>query len=321
MSELGNRLLYCVSANKETSYFRFSQMFDSLYSQLRGRRDESVPLTVIRRRTLAVLDQLGHVEVRIEGGRVDSVYAAEAVLNRLPVTGTLRFVLGGRRSPDTLDKLRDAVRSYRNSTYLVVKPADLPIAYSPDVIELDCESIDIARAISDRTALQLVVRPAAWDVLDLAPSLKEYCENLSWAVEDELAWERWDFSRMTFRYGPPMETDELRLIRYSDGSGYRFRHYLRSGPRRTEVAAEWGKYILLQHYDVCPIKYNPESGALAVRTNVGLPRYLARAVCLCRGMPAGPGAWHSEQLSEYSMFENVPDDIFKEVKRKLGYKD
>ena len=134
MSELGNRLLYSISAQRETTYARFSQIFDALYSQLRVRRAEAIPAAVIRRRTLAVLEQLGHAELETDGDRVIGVFAAEGVLNRLPVTGNFRFVLAGRRSPDTVERVKESVHEFRGSCRLTVGVAELPVAYCPDVI-------------------------------------------------------------------------------------------------------------------------------------------------------------------------------------------
>lgn len=320
MSELGNRLLYSVSAQRETTYARFSQIFDALYGQLRARRAEAIPVAVIRRRTLAVLEQLGHAELEIDGNRVIGVFAAEAVLNRLPVTGNFRFVLAGRRSPDTIERVKQSVREFRGACRLTVGVAELPVAYSPDVIEIECEGIEIARAISERSELHLATRPAAWDILDLSPSIAQYRERLSWIVEDELNWERRDFSIDTYKYGPPIDTTDLRLSRYSDGSGFRFRNYLRKGTERADVDPEWGKHILLLYYGVCPLAYDSGRGVLSVPVTVGLPRYLARAASFCSGTPAVPQDSKAlEGGPDFLSYRDVPNDVFQKLSMTLGY--
>ena len=185
--------------------------------------------------------------------------------------------------------------------------------------EIECEGIETARAISERSDLSLATRPAAWDTLDLSPSIEQYRGRLSWVVEDELNWERRDFSIDTYKYGPPIDTTDLRLSRYSDGSGFRFRNYLRKGAERAEVDPEWGKYILLRYYGVCPLRYDSASGVLAVPVTVSFPRYLARAASFCSGTPAAPNSEAPEGGPEFLLYRHVPSDVFQKLSMKLGY--
>src|SRR5260370_41837148 len=100
--EIGDSVLFALSAWGQCSWQKFRRTFDDLHLQsLSVSGQVAVPPGAnVRLNAARTLDSLGHCEVVF--GADGDVLVAPSVLAAEPVAGLPRAVLGGSRSPDTL---------------------------------------------------------------------------------------------------------------------------------------------------------------------------------------------------------------------------
>lgn len=325
MYDSGDILLYSLSAWGHATWSAFKRCFDEVQRKhvVASYRLEKTPGPYHRWRALRLMSSLGHVDVSFgAGGRRIAVVAAPPALAVLPSFGVRRAVLCGARSPNTTRDLRSAA-SLEGAAISVRSQVALS-PYAPARVELGADGDERLHAIADRLGIPYLDQPPAWNLVQAAISLDEYCQGLSWFAEEDLNWYREDFNVCSLRFELPEEpSGRARLSRYRDPITTAWRYRLWNEGHFAEVEPDWGRYAVLSAHSKQVLRYDSAKRNVLVPSAAPLPTLLARALGLCSGYASRPkqrGARRStELLTRYEAFETVPPSIFRAVARKVGH--
>ena len=283
MSERDDDLLHIVSAWQEMSWPSFRSAFDSLHARLGRAGDPGVEAgSRLRWRALRLLDWLGHCDVPGRHG-ANRIFAAPAVLARLPVTGFPEAILCGTRSPRTSVVLEDACRRHR--CWLAIdRQSDGGGGYVPRRFAVGAESDEAIGRVAQETRASYLRIPPALGLLQFSGSVDEYIQSRTEVKAADLDWPRRDFDPniLQFRARGALP-EEVRLSLYEHPLRPERFYYLWRGGSYREVDRDWGGYALLAHAGVHVLAYDPRRFILVVPSGAPLPRLLARACTLCSG--------------------------------------
>lgn len=318
MSNLGDLLLYSISALRKMTWAGFSRAFNELYprglhleraaEQQRDRYD--------RRRAALTLDVLGHVDLDFVG-REGTLTAAQATLIQLPTRGLSRAILVGRRSSHTMSDLNAASTG---STRVYSQTQRHRSAFAPNRIEIVSESNDGLQRLASLVGIVYDSTPAAWTLGAFVGSVHDYMAQLTWEERGELNWPRSDFSPQALQFVRNLQqSEETVLSRYDDPTrGTQF-FLLRKGTLAAQTDPNWGRYAVLEPTGRSVFEYEQETGRLAVPANIPLPRLFARAFSACSGLaPALLQGEISDKVVQTEVYEAVPRDLLSVCAAKLG---
>ena len=324
MYDGGDILLYALSAWRETQWTAFKKCFDEVHRRhvVASHRVERETAGYHRWRALRMLSSLGHVDVRFEGqGRGISITAAPPALAVLPGVGIRRAVLCGARSPSTTGELRQAAALEGAATSVRSQISLSP--YAPTRVEVSVDGDERIQAIAQRMGMPYLDQSPAWTMAQASTSLEEYCQDLSWAEEEDLNWHREDFDVFSLRFQPDVKTPNgSRLSRYQDPVTTIWRYRLWRDGQFGEVELDWGKYAVLSAFSKRVLQYDPAKRDVLVPLGTPLPALLARTLGLCSGY--APGIERRPMLrglnlhSRFEVFRDVPPSIFRVVASKAG---
>ncbi len=324
MYDGGDILLYALSAWKETTWAAFKKCFDEVHRRhvVASHRVEQETAAYHRWRALRMLSSLGHVDVRFEGqGRGITIAAAPPALAVLPGIGIRRAVICGARSPSTTGELRQAAAMEGAATSVRSQISLSP--HAPARVEVSADGDERILAIAQRMGIPYLDQPPAWIMAQAATSLETYCQDLSWAEEEDLNWHREDFNVCNLRFQTDVEpSNGSRLSRYQDPVTTIWRYRLWRGGQFGEVEPDWGKYAVLSAVSKRVVQYHPAKRDVLVPLGSPLPALLARALGLCSGYAPGIERRRMQRgldlHSRYEVFRDVPPSIFRVVASKAG---
>jgi hypothetical protein len=320
MYDVGDALLFTVSAWRECTWGQFRDAFDELHLRWlaaagSGREQGSQ----VRIRAARTLENLGHMDLLFEGSE-GTVAVGPPVLAQIPVPGLPRAVLCGSRAPESVDRLRDACRDNGEVWVLCERQVGRD-PFAPARIELRGTSTDVLHDVAERLRVAHEPVAPAWSLLSASASLEAYRESLSWREDTDLNWRREDFDPGELRFGPVRQTGDLVLSRYIDPVRGTWRFWLWRGQERAEVDdPSWARFAVLSSAGQRALTYDAREGSLAVPASVPLPRLLARAMALTSGYAPSTinrpdGKFGSRR---YQVFPGVAADTFDACARKTG---
>jgi hypothetical protein len=321
--DLGDALLYTVSAWRQCPWQAFRRAFDGLYARrlsTSGATEE--PDANVRLNAARVLDALGHCDVVFCAG-TGNVFAAPSALAELPVAGLPRAVLCGSRSPESLDVLRAAAR--RAARFVQVRASSQTAAnpFAPARIEVQAASAAVLRAFAEDVGVLYEDPPPAWSLAGLSGSLQQFLESLNWSRRPDLNWKRTDFDPGQLRFVGRRDPDAaLILSRYQDPVRGRWSFWMWRGGEGVEVDdPSWGRYAVLAACGRTVVQYDRVSGQFAVPASVPLPGMLSRAVSLCSGhalATAPPSRAAGGPNVRMQVYRDVPSDVYRVCAEKIG---
>ena len=324
MHDGGDILLYALSAWRETSWTAFKKCFDEVHRRyvVASHRVERDTAAYHRWRALRMLSSLGHVDVRFEGqGRDITIGAAPPALAALPGFGIRRAVLCGARSPSTTGELRQAAALEGAATSVRSQISLSP--YAPARVEVSADGDERIEAIAERMGIPYLGQSPAWTMAQGSMSLERYCQDLSWAEEEDLNWHREDFDIGSLRFLSDAEPPNgSRLSRYQDPVTTIWRYRLWRDGQFGEIELDWGRYAVLSAYSKRVVQYDPAKRDVLVPLGTPLPTLLARALGLCSGYAPGIERRRMQRgldlHSRYEVFREIPPSIFRVVASKAG---
>lgn len=323
MLEIGDALLYTLSAWTRCDWHQFRGAFDDLHirSLSVGNRVVAEPDSNARLNAARTLDSLGHCDV-VFSADGSAVSIGPSVLAALPIAGLPRAVLCGSRSPDSLIVLRRAARTRRLAEVRSVSQVHLS-RFAPTHIEVQAVSRAAMAELANGVGVIYEAVPPAWSIASLSGSLERYLQSLSWSQRPDLTWAAVDFSPYDLRFDSRRRSDHLILRRYQDPVRGRQLFRLWRGDESAETDdPSWGRYAVLAESRLTVIDYDPILSELAIPAGVPLPRLMSRAVTLCsgyaakvvmRGLQKGTG----EPRPHY-VYEGVPPDVYRVCAEKIG---
>jgi hypothetical protein len=324
MHRSGDRLLFALSAWKETSWSQFSAAFDEVFRDDLTRHDGQVrgPLGYLRWNAARTLDALAHCDAALE---VDDrkIVVAPAVLALLPRAGLPTAIFAGARTPNMLASIKAAARPLRKSVAVTVQ--DTAHSFAPHTITVTADSLERLAQLSETLGYTFQEDPAAWVLADFSASLDDYLASLVWQEATEPNWRRSDFDPVQLRFGPPSQLGpEMRLSRYTHPTRGRIHYLLWRGDHCAVADPVWGRFAVLQATSLIALYYDDRRLIACIPTSTPLPRLLARALTLCSGQPAVetdvPAIRTRDSYPNFNCYESVPLDVCRAVARKLGQK-
>jgi len=322
--EIGDALLFTVSARRRCTWQAFRDAFDDLYTRwvsTTGRSDE--PDVNVRRDAARLIDALGHCDVVFGAGNA-SVFAAPSVLAQLPVAGLPRAVLCGSRSPESIGLLRRATHQAGNSVHVRVESQRSSSLFAPARIEIQANSDAVMRRVAEEVGVLYATVPPAWSLASMSGALDGFHRSLGWSKRPDLNWARSDFDPGQLRFGGRRESsDRLILSRYQDPVRGGWIFWMWRGDECAEIGdPSWGRYAVLAACGRTVLRYDQTSGQLMVPASVPLPRLLSRAATLCSGYApatiADPGLAPGPTWLRYHLYRSVPPDVYGVCSEKIG---
>ena len=327
MSELGDTLLFALSATRLWSWSAFKRAFDECRLARAEAFDTPDRLSSFARwRCAALLDSLGHCDFTLEGGSWQ-LRSGPAIAIRLPAAGLPRAVLCGARSPETLPTLLRHARRFRRSVRVRSSPQHAFRYYAPMRIEFEANDVADMVQFAQDVGIRLAGVPPAWSLALGVGDLSGYVSRLIWSDDPEISWRREDFDPRSGKFGVPRDAPQ-RLSRYEDPIRGVWKYRLVRGTNSAVVDSAWGRWTALSWASQRIVNYDASKGLLEVRASVPLPRLIARALVLCSGRPprlalsgadgAPPALTSGDQARWVETYEAVPADIFEVIASKLG---
>ena len=309
----GDAVLYAASAARDMTWERFKRIVDAtcvpdgqLATEMRHVRSEASDIG----------DALGHWEVVHTGG-VRRVVVAPPVLARLPWPGLPRAVLCGSRSPDTITAIHRVCDATGGLSLSV--SAQLHHPYAPARLELSGESEEQLVVAGHELSVRYNPAPVAWSLAHASGSVGDYLNSLSWEEREHLNWDRREFDPEQLRFTSSVDDAtklRLRLITYSNRSGWDQRDWLWNGRASADVDRSWGRVCVLASASRNVLHYDRREGLATVPRQTPLPKLLARALALSSGKAPRliPGTGIGLRA-----YPSVPHPILEVVATKLRY--
>jgi hypothetical protein len=324
MPDLGDVLLFALSAWRQMTWQGFRDAFDQLYERYArsGRGLPSEPDRHERRRAVLALDALAHCDA-IFAGDADDVFVAPPVLAALPTAGLPRAVLCGSRSPEAFRSLQAAATASSHRVRIRVTSQSTAVPFAPSRVEVEADSDSAMHEFATQVGVVYESIPVSWSLAGISGSVDEYLAALEWSHRPDLSWPRSDFNPEALHFAAPRgDSSPLLLSRYQDPVRGQFRYWLWKGDLSAPADPAWGRYAVLQLHRNDVLRYEPESGTLSVPSTVPLPRLLSRALTLCSGYAARamsqPADRQAPRILRYDVYRSVPPDVNRVCAEKLG---
>lgn len=306
------------------SWASFKEAFDYLYAlEVAASGLELEGIKYKRSETVFALDALGHCDFDFsEDG--SKVYAAPAILVRLPCAGFPQAVLAGARSPQSIQKVSAACQAVGHHINVDVSEQPSELFRVPVRVAVQAESIEELRAVADWLGIIFDKEPAAWSLLHFAASLDDYLATCQWVARPELNLRRkdFDFSSLQFHHTQDAVTG-LRLSRYINPVRNIPVHFLWKDGLCTRMDCNWGRYAVLRHAGLNVLVYDQRQFTMAVPASAPLPRLFVRALALCSGhastsVPTKKLPCLNQKTWGFNLFRDIPPQIAEMTAAKLG---
>jgi hypothetical protein len=312
---VGDRLLYALSARGAMSWTSVKRAFDCLHEEQNDLHSEEF-WRYRRRDAVTVLENLAHVEFDTRP-QCMTVTVTSPAIAVLPGLGLAVGVLVGARSPAGIDHLSQAAR--RAGITLDVRQQQGDSTFYPTCVSLTAETINDLAAFAASQNLHFSEMPPAWSILHFAGSLDDYLASLQPEDLANLNWEREDFDPDALFFRRTRRQDRVVLSRYTHPARRTKLHVLHKEAATTRVDADWGRFALMHELAQDVLLYDPQEFTLAIPITMPLPKLLARSLCLSSGfLPAEVGGVHwTGSRVKARVYRRVPSAIAERVALKL----
>jgi hypothetical protein len=314
---VGDRLLYAVSARGEMPWAAVKRAFDCLYEPFKDESDTGL-LRYRRSETVRMLESLAHVEFDARPQRM-RVTVTQPAIAILPGRGLPSGVLTGARSEAKIGRL--AAAAMRSGVFLDVQCQTFDPRFNPSRISLVADNLDQLTVFAQAEGLHWTGTPAAWSILNVAGSLDDYSRTLVPGQMSSLNWEREDFNPEALCFTRLQRQDSTLLSRYTHPTRRTLLHVLYKDGVGSIVDPDWGRFAVMHAAGRGVLAYDAQLFEFFVPVTIPLPKLLARALCLCSGLvPAVTNGitWPGAHMSTSRVYHRVPLSVAKLIAEKLG---
>lgn len=322
MYDLGDILLFALSARRQVSWQVFKRCFDEIRRIAASRESDGTSGGADSNRwhVLRGLSSLGHIDLHF-GDTGIQIVVGPPTLALLPTLRSHRAILCGARSPRTIKSLvQSAIDADAEP---IVSSQVCTSDFATSRFEIRADNLDSIRAIAENAGIVLMEMPPARTIAHGSTSLFDYERNLMWSTEPEVDWYREDFDSGKWRFTRTIEnTPRYRLSRYRHPNTMAWHHRLWQDDKSAKVNLDWGRYSILNHSTLTNIHYLRSHAKAFVPAGAPLPILLARAFAMCSGrwpiVVDSPSINFTGRCYEFS---GVPPSVFATVLGKLSTKN
>jgi hypothetical protein len=324
MFELGDNLLYVLSAWSQLTWARFREAFDELAVRS-GAAADARPGTELRFRrdaTRRTLHALGHIEYGA-GHPGDRIYIARPCLMTLPAAGLPTAVLVGARAPATAGTIRATVRGLGNRLRFEAGVQGAPWGFAPARLAFEGNTTTDLEELAAALGVSFAAVPTTWLSIVNAHSVSDYLAELSWESQSELTWPREDFNPQALSFTRDHRPhDDLRLSRYQDPIRGSYHYLLWRQHERAGVDVDWARWAVLSANGIAAMRYESAALRVTLPVTVPLPAILSRAAALCSGRAPTLGHRVARSAMPGTLtYEAIPPDVYAALASRLGQPD
>ncbi len=276
---MSEQLIYAMSTKGKMKIEDFNDLFRAV--SFEGIFEEESVDVDARRQMIRILDSLGYCEFDFTSRKV---HMCEPALVLLPVTGLPKAVYTGARIPQSIKKLKEAVKKETGKAIFLREQQKGYGIQVPSLICIEADSKETLHRIADECKLKSHLdRPAAWALASFSASTTEIKGSLHFIPRSPLSEKARTFNpeRIVFTRGG--HTAAKALTEYTNPQDRQFIHWYWDGDQAAEVHRDWGRYLVLSDEKKSVLIYDESQRFLGVPVTVPLPCLLARALTLCTG--------------------------------------
>ena len=316
-------LLQTISTRSRMGLDYFNDAFKTLI-QLQEISSGEEDLNNLRRKTIRFLDSLGHCEFDFERRQV---FACPPILVTIPSYGLPKAVLTGARSATIVQKIKNFVKSNRDSLSYSVETHRSEYPLLPSVIYIEAVNLDHIKEVAQNAQIGHHLNyPAAWSLVNFSAGLEDIKNGLLYENISDLNWEKHTFSTELLKFSWSHNTERPQgLVEYISPVDQQRLHRIWDGHQAAEVDdRDWGRYVILAAEEVDVMLYDDRRYLLSVPATVPLPRFLARAATLCSGMAPESGKIGEDAIRglpaghPVDIYTAVPPSIALMISEKLS---
>ena len=315
-------LLQTISTRSRMGLDYFNDAFNTLI-QLQEISSREEDLNYLRRKTIRFLDSLGHCEFDFDRRQV---FACPPVLVTLPTYGLPVAVLTGARSATIVQKIKDFVKSNRDSLSYSIEPQRSEHPLLPSALYIEAVNHDYLQKVAQTAQIgHRLNQPAAWTLVNFSAGLGDIRNNLSYENMADLNWKKRAFSIESLKFSWIYNTENLQgLVEYTNLVNQQRLHWIWDGNQAAEVDRDWGRYLILASEGMDVLLYDERRYLLAVPSTVPLPRFLARAATLCSGLAPESAKIGKDAIGglpaghPVDIYSAVPPPIAHMISKKLS---
>jgi len=168
-------LLQTISTKSRISLDYFNDVFNTLIQRQEISSGEE-DLNDLRRKTIRFLDSLGHCEFDFERRQV---FACPPVLVTLPTYGLPIAVLTGARSKKIVQRIKDFVKSNRDSLSYRIESHRSEYSLLPSAIYIEAVNFDYISEVAQNARIgHYLDQPAAWSLVNFSVGLEDIKNGL-----------------------------------------------------------------------------------------------------------------------------------------------
>jgi hypothetical protein len=320
MSADANQLLFAISARGKMTWGQYREAIAILLEGLSGHQGGAGE-AASHVSLLQALQGLGHCDVDFTNeGSVISI--TQAALCRLPSGGLPKAVLTGARSLDTIKQIREAALGFGKEILVTVLRESAPSGLIPDSVFIEAASERTLGEYAEVLGVQYIGIPPAWTLVNWSGDIDEIGQALDYRVSQDLNWPRFDFRPYELFFSRERYDSFPRLTRYINDATKMPMHVIYCDDRGAEIDLNWGRYMLFKLLSLNITAYDEKSLKLAVPLKAQLPTVIARALCLCTGLPAihlnREGLVPQIRCSDWIVYDGIPPQIAVTALSKIG---
>jgi len=318
----GNNLCNFLSLKGELTTEDFFKAFEFFYSKEfpEHQTNENYNLTKIKRASLNFYDFTGMLDYDYETKKI--------VLNPpqfifIPTEKGRKVLLIGARDTGLIEKIITTAPKHNLQVEITKQFSSNERLLLPDVITIraflqanDNYGEKSLKAFTDELQIKFSNEYFPQVALqDFSATITDYENTLQETNETDYDWARYIFNPETLDFDKnetPTFDKSFSLVRYKLNE-YTYEFKLWKSNKCYKVDMNWGRFLVLKHFDKNVILYGDRK--VAIPTATPLPRLLAESIMLLSGLAPD---FRIIEEKNYRIYENIPSIFAQNLFRKLG---
>lgn len=317
INEYDNMLITFLTVKGESNVKDYYEAFESVYEERFSPEEiecHSIEPSKLKRWSLNYLDYMGILDYDYSTKKI-IVNPPQLIL--LPTTSGRKALLIGGRTQELIKKITTEIAN--EGLYLTLEPQDESLTpfLLPQTVTIegydDTSGSNVESKIRKvAVACSLLFEEKNLPQLGLAEFSGNIDEYFGKLIPDErfddFGWPAWIFDENKLRF-VHIETKHIdksfSLVEYRR-TEYDYKHRFWMNGQAHDVNKNWGRYIVLNHYQKEVIFYNRNQKNVAVPAALPLPRLISKSIILCSGKAPKRRLLEIEGIKTwFNIYENI----------------